>query len=181
MRFEPNNEKVFFNLAMLATDMKQFEDAAKWFQRTIEVVRVSSPHLTVSCCSLKYSVSSLRCRFRRIFAQLSSTTHSCSSTTSTDLCKHFRFCSSASKYDLSLASLAEYSFSGVCQTPAQTRYTWHLVVVKFCGRWWALQTTGTRHHHEACRLFTIFLALAIRLRVTSLRASSLALMTFHTF
>ena len=51
MRFEPNNEKVFFNLAMLATDMKQFEDAAKWFQRTIEVVRVSSPHLTVSCCS----------------------------------------------------------------------------------------------------------------------------------
>ena len=51
MRFEPNNEKVFFNLAMLATDMKQFEDAAKWFQRTIEVARVSSPHLTVSCCS----------------------------------------------------------------------------------------------------------------------------------
>ena len=37
MRFEAENEKIYFNLAMLATDMKEYEDAATWFQRAIQV------------------------------------------------------------------------------------------------------------------------------------------------
>lgn len=34
---EPDNEKVYFNLAMLSMDDKNFDDAKKWFDKAIQV------------------------------------------------------------------------------------------------------------------------------------------------
>lgn len=34
---EPDNEKVYFNLAMLSMDDRKFEEAWKWFDKAIQV------------------------------------------------------------------------------------------------------------------------------------------------
>ena len=36
---EPQNEKVYFNLGMLAMDDREFDKAEKWFKRAIEVLK----------------------------------------------------------------------------------------------------------------------------------------------
>lgn len=40
MQYEPDNEKIYFNLGMLAMDDKDFDNARKWFDKAIEVIYV---------------------------------------------------------------------------------------------------------------------------------------------
>ena len=37
MEMEPENEKVYFNLGMLAMDAREFEKAREWFHQAVEV------------------------------------------------------------------------------------------------------------------------------------------------
>ncbi len=37
MEYEPENEKIYFNLGMLTMDDRQYTDSEKWFQKSIKV------------------------------------------------------------------------------------------------------------------------------------------------
>ncbi len=39
MEYEPENEKIYFNLGMLTMDDRQYTDSEKWFQKSIKVNR----------------------------------------------------------------------------------------------------------------------------------------------
>lgn len=58
---EPDNEKIYFNLAMLSMDDKSFDDAKKWFDKAIQVASCFVYFLGFSFCALSIFALDIYC------------------------------------------------------------------------------------------------------------------------